>query len=193
MQPADLVQHRIDNYDRRVRFSYAIAHIWYVHARGYRVLEDGKVQSFTGTILKPRMRYGRRENLPYACFSARTVCGSTTSEVMVHRMQAYQLYGDEAFFEGMVVRHLNGNSLDNSAANIAIGTHSENMLDRDPEARKAHALTAARVNRKLTFDQVRRLKEDRQKGLTYAKLGAKYGVSATTAFDIVKGKSYKEK
>lgn len=29
----------------------------------------------------------------------------------------------------MVVRHLNGNILDNSIANIEIGTNSDNMMD----------------------------------------------------------------
>ena len=55
--------------------------------------------------------------------------------IKLHRLQAFQKYGKSMFNEGLVCRHLNGNSQDNSYDNIAIGTQSDNMMDRTPEAR----------------------------------------------------------
>jgi len=56
---------------------------------------------------------------------------------LTHRLQAYQKYGKDIYKTGIVCRHLNGNSLDNSRDNIVIGTQSDNMMDMSPEVRKA--------------------------------------------------------
>ena len=49
--------------------------------------------------------------------------------IPVHRFVGYLKFGDESFKEGIEVRHLDNNSLNNSWDNIDIGTHSENMND----------------------------------------------------------------
>lgn len=64
-------------------------------------------------------------------------------DVMVHRLQAYQKYGDEMFDESVQVRHLNGDPSDNSWDNIAIGSQSDNMMDRDVGNRLRIAKLAA--------------------------------------------------
>ena len=47
----------------------------------------------------------------------------------LHRFVAYIKYGDAIFRENIVVRHLNGNRLDNTYENISIGSILENMDD----------------------------------------------------------------
>tara|TARA_B110000971_G_scaffold156400_1_gene159759 strand:+ start:198 stop:677 length:480 start_codon:yes stop_codon:yes gene_type:complete len=60
-----------------------------------------------------------------------------------HRLQAYQKYGNKIYQSGIVCRHLNGDSLDNSIDNIAIGTQSDNIMDRKQADRIAHASHAS--------------------------------------------------
>lgn len=50
-------------------------------------------------------------------------------KIKVHRLVGYQKYGYKIFEKGIVVRHLDGNKLNNTDENIAIGTQRENMLD----------------------------------------------------------------
>ena len=102
-------------------------------------------------------------------------------KVMVHKMQAYQSFGLDAFKPGIQVRHLNSNSLDNTKTNIAIGSPSENQMDIAIEARslrskKAYANRKLRP-RRLTDEQALAVTVDRAAGMTYKHLTAKYGVS----------------
>jgi len=46
-----------------------------------------------------------------------------------HRLQAYQKYGYKLYTKGIIVRHKDGNKLNNSWSNIIIGTASENQMD----------------------------------------------------------------
>lgn len=105
--------------------------------RGCRVI-DGKIYSWTGkerkfdTSPKGYPRFGIK-------------CGSRTDgtrrhyDVMVHRLVAYQKYGNSIYEEGIEVRHLDDNPLNFFEHNIAIGTHSDNMLDIPKEKRKKMA------------------------------------------------------
>lgn len=81
----------------------------------------------------------------------------------VHSLVALAFYGPRP--KGLEVRHLDGNQLNNAAANLRYGTHAENMADRrrhrglllivgrDPESpagnrvecRNGHALTSENV------------------------------------------------
>jgi hypothetical protein len=65
-----------------------------------------------------------------------------------HRLQAYQKFGDLLYKDGIVVRHLDGNKLNNSWSNIDIGTHSDNHMDIPQHIRIARALHAASFIRK---------------------------------------------
>lgn len=98
--------------------------------------------------------------------------------VFLHRLVAYEKYGDELFTEGTVVRHLNGDSQDNAFANICLGTQSQNMLDRAPRERLDHAIKAAATNRKFSNAEVETIRSDYSKGLGYKALMAKYSISS---------------
>ena len=103
--------------------------------------------------------------------------GSGTYRIKFGRLMAYQKFGDKIFEAGIVVRHLDGNPLNNSISNIDIGTPSQNCLDRDKVSRQLHA----KYNGKKYSDEtVRLLKEDRLSGMTYKKLIEKYGMAKST-------------
>jgi hypothetical protein len=57
------------------------------------------------------------------------------SQVFVHRLQAFQKFGNEVYTSDCV-RHLNGNCQDNSKDNIALGTHLDNYKDMSDEVKK---------------------------------------------------------
>lgn len=116
----------------------------------------------------------------YKRFSVRYE-GRTVS-ISVHRFVAYMKFGDALFVPGVEVRHLNGNAHDNHEQNIAIGTHSQNMLDRSPEARRT---TASRAARKLSDAQLRQLHADRASGMKYADLCEKYGMTKSSISYII--------
>lgn len=123
------------------------------HERGFKVLNDGTVISHTGRILKGYINstgyivVAIRVNKIRHCFG-------------VHKLMAYQKYGESMFEDGIVVRHLNGNSLDNSFDNIAIGTQQQNNLDKTPEVRMRAALHAASFIRKHDKEKVKEYFKD---------------------------------
>lgn len=90
----------------------------------------------------------------------------------------------------MEVRHLDGDPKNNSVTNIAIGTHSENMMDVDPEVLRQKALHAASYRRSLTEDEVEELREFRRQGATYKQLCARFGIAKSTVSYIVNYKTY---
>lgn len=125
----------------------AQARIVDIYNKGYRVTKEGVLLNPKGKELKPTTREG------YKRFTVRTKIGHAV--VLVHRLQAYSKFGKEMFKEGIQVRHLNGNSLDNSFENIAIGTASQNAMDKDPEVRLRAALKATETVRKYNKEEVK--------------------------------------
>jgi hypothetical protein len=109
------------------------------YLKGYRMTIEGDVISKRGNKLKLFNR-GKGRHGTYLAFNFRH--GSNKITINAHRLQAFQKFGMKLLEEDMVVRHLDGNAMNNSWHNIAIGTASDNMMDRDPESRRAHALHA---------------------------------------------------
>lgn len=101
-----------------------------------------------------------------------------------HRFQAYLKFGNEIFKDGIEVRHLNGDSLDNSFENIDIGTHSDNMQDIPKEKRMLKsALANLKHNHKAIID-------DRKKGMKYSEIMLKYGISSKGTVSHIINKSF---
>jgi len=100
---------------------------------GYKILDDGTCVNPKGLVVTGVIRNG------YRTFTL----GHRTGIVRMHRLQAYQKFGNKIFENGVVVRHLNGNPMDNSLCNIEIGTQSDNMMDVSNEKRKEHAIKAS--------------------------------------------------
>ncbi len=110
--------------------------------RGYYVAPDGRVSNPSG---KPLSCYVTRKGYRKFHFQR-------GAALQVSRLVAFQKFGEAIFGNGIVVRHLDGNSKNDSWENIAIGTHSQNMMDMPPEVRRAKAAAA---NRKFDPAKVR--------------------------------------
>ena len=93
--------------------------------------------------------------------------------VYFHRMVAYAKFKDKIYQDGTVVRHLDGNPLNNSWDNIDIGSYSDNMMDIPKHIRVANAGLA---NMKYDKDMVNMIKYLRSKGLKYADIMKKTGI-----------------
>jgi len=82
------------------------------------------------------------------------------------------------FEKGVQVRHLDGDSMNNAKKNIAIGTASENMLDRSKYDRAAHAIMASCKIRKFDDEQMFHIKELHANGWGYKKLMERFNISS---------------
>lgn len=148
-------------------------------AKGYRVTPEGKVIGLLGQERK--LHIG---TTGYYVFSVE----KNGPPMAVHRLQAFQKFGARLYESGMVVRHLDGNPLNNHIDNIGIGTHTDNMQDRRPEDRLAHAMLASSHLRKITTEDVVAMREARAAGATVKELAARYQMSMGGISDIVTGK-----
>jgi len=117
------------------------------YLKGYRLSECGKILNTTFNIIYPKSKQNN-----YYTFSYRI--GNRSIKIKCHRLQAYQKYGNKLFEEGIVVRHLDGNKLNNSCENILIGTHTDNMNDVPKEVRLEKALHATSFVRKYNKEEV---------------------------------------
>lgn len=98
---------------------------------GYSIDKEGVCRNPKGNVLKgsPHNKRGK------IYLSFKIQIGTSRKNVYFHKLQAYMKFGDLLYNEGIVVRHLDDNSLNNSWNNIEIGTQSDNMMDKPAEAR----------------------------------------------------------
>lgn len=113
--------------------------------------------------------------------------GGRQSLYLVARLVAKAFIGPPPF-EGAEVRHLNGNSLDDRAENLAWGTHSENMADsvRHETSNRGERHGKA----KLTEKQVRAIRAAHKDGVTMYRLAKQYGVSHWTIKHLLLGETW---
>jgi hypothetical protein len=139
--------------------------------KGYRVTASGEVESASGRIRKlSQTKWG------HYTFTVGIPKSGRTGHVLVHRLAAYQKFGD-AFLEAECVRHLDGCPTNNRADNIAIGTHSDNMMDIDAQVRMDKARHATSFIRRTDWDII---DKDRAAGMSYRDLSKKYSMSKGT-------------
>ena len=141
--------------------------------KGYKVQKDGSVIGKRGSKLKFFIL-----NRSYNTFSVKYL--GTAVNILVHRFQAYQKYGDSIFEDGIVVRHLDGNSFNNSWDNIAIGTQRDNIMDKPAEQRRKDASSPKHDHNSII--------EDHKNGMSYREVMNKYNISSkgTVSFIIRK-------
>jgi len=139
--------------------------------KGYYVDDDGKVFSS-----KKQLSLRKAQNRYY--FTIRYYGQRTT--ISVHKFVGYLKYGDIIFNDGVVVRHLDGDSLNNSWENIGIGTQSDNMMDIPQAVRIKKAINASSKRRRFSNDDVQQIICDRKSGMTYQKICEKYNTSKST-------------
>lgn len=147
------------------------------YKKGYRVLSDGTPISSNGELK------GRTDNKGYMSICVRV--NGIKKNVYIHRLQAYQKYGDLIFGVNMEVRHLNGDKTDNSWINIAIGTHSDNMMDIPKHIRLAKALIATSKVRK--YNKLEVINYYNEVG-SYSKTMQKFNISSKGTLHFILNK-----
>jgi hypothetical protein len=90
--------------------------------------------------------------------------------------------------EGMVTRHLDGDSENNNASNLAYGTYTQNVHDAIEHGSQVRGIKQHLA--KLGEIEVRQLKLKFLSGQGFAELGLIYGVNRTTCLDIVSGRTW---
>jgi len=146
----------------------------------YQITDDGRVISLlSGKVLSPGTKPGG-----YQFVGLRQGKGSKAIYKMVHRLVA------EAFISNPSgkpeVNHIDGNKLNNSAANLEWATRSENAM---------HGFNAGLIPHgfnhhfcKLTPEQVKAIYAAEGK---YRDIGARFGVCAQTVCNIKRKSAYK--
>lgn len=163
------------------------------YKKGYRVNDVGEVISKKGVQLKAsaRKRSDRSRSQCYRRFTIRTT-GRNTRPVPIHALCAYQKYGDAALAEDVVIRHKDGDSLNNMPGNIILGSPKDNANDMTVLAHHVRSLKAAMKKRKLSRDQIIELLARRESGETYKQLMHRFGIAKSTVGYIVNKKTYRE-
>ena len=141
----------------------------FAYKSGYHATNEGEIISPRGNKLK--LKIGKLKNDSYKRFCV--YFQNRVYSMKVHRLCAYQKYGDSMFEKGIVVRHLNGDSLDNSLNNIAIGTASDNMMDMPKEQRVRKAYIASKAAQRKDWSEI---DASRESGMSYKQLRKIYGV-----------------
>lgn len=156
---------------------------------GYTVTREGRLLKPDG---EPAAVYPDKNG--YFRHSIGKACGGKGANraIFIHRLVAFIKFGMAAFAKGMVTRHLNGDSRDNSYDNISIGTQSQNVMDMPRCSRRARVLKGwDGRGRSLTPRDVRSIRKKYSSGgCSVKKIGAQFGVSGSLIHRIVTRKIY---
>lgn len=115
--------------------------------KGYRI-KNGVILNAKNNPLK-----GCVDKLGYRYFMVKYK--TVNYKVSVHRLAAYQEFGDKIFGEGLVVRHLDDDKENNNQENIVLGTQSDNAYDRPKNERLEHGRHANSFLKKFNHDEVK--------------------------------------
>jgi hypothetical protein len=147
---------------------------------GYSVSDRGRVMS--SKRKNPRVlatqRWAERHKKPYLAVG---LCVNGKSRLyVIHKLVLLAFVGKRP--DGQEVRHLNGDARDNRLANLAYGTHVENMADI---LRHGNRIGFAP---KLSPDQQAEVVTLRRGGMTYQRIADRFGVSEKTVRNIILGR-----
>lgn len=105
----------------------------------------------------------------------------------VHVLVCEEFHGPKPF-PGAQVRHLDGNSRNNTAKNLCWGTKAENEADK---TRHGTVATGERNGQsKLNAQIVREIRERHASGESQRSLAREYGVGATTVSQVVRRETW---
>lgn len=139
------------------------------YSKGYRITEYGAILNPKGIEIQ-----GYTDGRGYKRLKLHI--GKKYLECDVHRIQAFQKYGELLYQEGIEVRHFNGIKLDNSYNNILIGTHQENMLDIPEAIRVNKAIYATSFMKKHNKEEVKKFYKEN--GNSYKKTLEAFNISS---------------
>lgn len=152
--------------------------------RGYRVDSNGRLFSSKGRAIRQWT-----DKRGYKRYNIKDESGQTG--FAVHALQAYQLFGDASLQPGIQVRHLDGNPLNNRPENIAIGSASDNNMDKPRSVRVRIAKHAAARRRKISFEEAVEARAGFQSGaLRLVDIMDRFGIAKSTASYLVNSRTY---
>lgn len=150
---------------------------------GYFAREDGVIFSNRRGALKPLKPHAQRNG---PCWRQRVMLGQDVCR-LVNRLVCMAFHGEPPTLRHEAA-HLNGDSMDNRAENLAWKTSAENAADRIPHGTMIrgsdHGLS------KLTEGQVREMRALHGVGWSGKDLCDKYGMSKASVSRIVNGKTW---
>ena len=122
----------------------------------------------------------------------RLIVGSRTDGtrkiVSAHRLSYELTYGDIP--EGMEVCHRCDNRCCVNPDHLFIGTHQDNMDDRERKGRNKPPKGESNGRAKLSESDVLTIREKRKSGVPFYKIAEEYGVHKKTVMDAVSGKHW---
>lgn len=130
-------------------------------------------------------RVGSINRRGYRHFQMR-VGGRKAVNLSVHRLICEAFHG--APFEGAVVRHLDGDTLNNLPENLAWGTVAENIADQTRHGTKPRGERHA--NAKLTESGVREIRRRRSAGERAKDLAREFGISDSMIAGLCRGERW---
>lgn len=114
--------------------------------RGYFVDNSGQMFTPNRTLVQTKNRQGY--------IKCTVSINGKNKTLTAHRLVAYNKYKDKIYEAGVVVRHLDGDKLNNKYNNICIGSNLDNCLDIPAEERLERALNATKKTIKYDADEV---------------------------------------
>ncbi len=155
--------------------------IIFAYKKGYHVINQEayyKHKKLTKYITKSYYHFGVKDSR------------KKVVNIPIHRMIAYQKYGTKIFKKGIVVRHLDGNHLNNEYSNIKIGTHQDNRLDIPIKKRLQLSLHATSYVKKYDHEKIIDL---HKKGNSYSKIMKEFNISSKGTISYIIKNSYSSK
>src|SRR3990167_9270823 len=167
---------------------------------GYQISDCGNLRSFragngyTGQCLNsiphpitPGRYTARRNKLGYMCINYRILLpdGHYKHKTMsLHKAVMLTFVGPCP--DGLEIRHLNGDISDNHLANLAYGTHQENMADK--KIHGTELIGSKSFSAKLIENDVLIIRQQYAKGgITQQQLATEYGLSSTAMGELLLG------
>ena len=114
--------------------------------RGYFVDNSGQMFTPNGTLVQTKNRQGY--------IKCTVSVNGKNKTLTAHRLVAYNKYKDKIYEAGVVVRHLDGDKLNNKNDNIVLGSNRENCMDVPSKERLARAVNASKKTIKYDADEV---------------------------------------
>lgn len=111
--------------------------------------------------------------------------------VKLHRIIAYQKYGDLIYVKGMQTRHKDNNKLNNDPSNILIGTQSQNMMDLSSDIRLKKSIHATTFKRKFSDLEVEKIRKYHAINRSYKRTMQKFDISSCGSLWYILNKKYK--
>ena len=146
--------------------------------RDYKILKDGTLLNPFGKTVGSISGKGYLK-IQVTLFDLKEQ-KNKVKEVFLHRIQAFKKYGKQLYKEGVNVRHLDDNKLNNSYCNIAIGSSKDNYHDRGWEAINKLQIKATMASMKYTEEDIEKAKEYYKKSLNLKETARKFNIPHTT-------------